>query len=505
MNQPAASDNVVGEMPASSDDDFEGPAGTPHIPSLDVPIRRIADTSYAAFEVRPPRAVFTRKLERICNAADERPEVDFEYRGLYGTRVRAKVRLVRLWVAGSYARGAATCGDLDLIFEHEVLQFDEPGAPETKHVGKALLGALPEVRTYAGTPQKNTSHLPMMEAVLLWSGPGCDWRAALEQIRLDPAAGPAQRRTSVLPFRMEQTHGAEELAHLEDLIDAREKGLVEWEFIPFDVQLLEPIPVGLLTGELGKAAFALNGVGTAKRRVVPAILRLLHARYAGTGALLHWHPDALVYGNTVVRLGRVFVRTACLSEHLAHSEVMVVPELTKRGPNGAWLVRRGPLHPLSRLLADARYWTAMKDADIEVTTLVNMEEPSWAGNSVQMIELFRDRDGVENVLEGYEPGDAAGMPGLADGVALLRALASCHRVEVEGNSGHVAVLRHHELRLVGHGARGAELLDAGLLQAPQPERHRVLRRQLADLNNAAEIVHRHMRKEVGAEIDPSLD
>ena len=167
---------------------------TPSVPDLRVEVRRLCDAMSAELEVRTPRAAFTRRLARLCERVDEASEVDVNFNPFFsgrGDQRTRRVKLQRLWAVGSYARGAPTCGDLDLVFEFTT--SGGPPFPSDRDTRRALFGAPPDIRFYAGTPERNSSLVRMDGARLVWSGPGCDWRKALASIPEDATAGPALR------------------------------------------------------------------------------------------------------------------------------------------------------------------------------------------------------------------------------------------------------------------------------------------------------------------------
>lgn len=431
---------------------------TPSVPDLRVDVRRLCDAVSAQLEVRTPRAAFTRRLARLCERVDEASEVEVHFNPFLsgrGDQRTRRVKLQRLWAVGSYARGAATCGDLDLVFEFTT--SGGPPFPSDRDARRALFGAPPDIRFYAGTPERNSSLVRMDGARLVWSGPGCDWRNALAAIPENVTAGPAHRPTSSLPLRFDQLGGADELPDLECLIAARERGEIDWEFIPFDPPLLESLPPEL-PGSLGEIQRSLENFSGAKTRaIMPAIVRLLHASYAGTPARLHRGHDDLRYGNTVLRLGSGSVRPSCVSSHLAIAEVIFAPHLTRRGPNGAWVVRRGPRHPLTLALQDVQFWVPTVDGESNpLQSLVTDEVPHWAG-PLQLLEGFPTKQAATDSLSQLDA-DAAPSPQRLQGRELLLALGGAQRVwwngrRVEGSFG--------ELRLTNDPlAQGWRLLQA---------------------------------------------
>jgi hypothetical protein len=428
---------------------------TPIVPELHVEIRRLPDTTAGQLEARTPRAAFTRRLARLCERLDQASEVEVRFKPyLLRDDLRSgRVKLQRLWAVGSYARGALTCGDLDLVFEFT--SQAGPPFPNDRDARLALFGSPPDFRFYAGTPEKNSSHVQMDSARLVWSGPGCDWRRALADIPEDRSAGPARRATSPLPLRFEQLGGADEVPDLECLIAARERGEIEWEFIPFDASLLAPLPTDL-PESLGEVQRWLEEfTGAKSRAIAPAIVRLLHARYAGSPARLHRGLADLAYGNTILRLGTGYVRPSCLFSHLALSEVMIAPHMTRRGPNGAWTVRRGPRHVLTLAMADVQFWvpTALGQSS-PLQELVTDDIP-WQSPR-QLLEGFPTKRDARRVLTRIDP-DATPAPRRLDARELVLALGGTQRFEWDGRS---LEAKFNDLRLTDPSAMGWEVLQA---------------------------------------------
>ncbi|MGN5476888.1 hypothetical protein ACTMU2_07810 [Cupriavidus basilensis] len=68
---------------------------------------------------RYPRAHFTALLRRVFERLDitsTRP-AEWTERFFFHERRSAAITIERIWVFGSYSRGAPDCGDLDLIVE----------------------------------------------------------------------------------------------------------------------------------------------------------------------------------------------------------------------------------------------------------------------------------------------------------------------------------------------------------------------------------------------------
>jgi hypothetical protein len=89
-------------------------------------------------ERRRERNSFTRALKRMCARLDDSGPQGVEWTDDYfRNRRTARVRVVALWVAGSYARGALDCGDLDVIIE---IVLEQGGMPPKSTVARAIFG-----------------------------------------------------------------------------------------------------------------------------------------------------------------------------------------------------------------------------------------------------------------------------------------------------------------------------------------------------------------------------
>jgi hypothetical protein len=186
-------------------------------------------------EDRRSHASFRRTLERIADRIDKQPLTiaEWTWRPYYNTPQQSRIRVHALWVAGSFARGASTCGDLDLIADASV---EAPGIdPGEAVMARAIVGRAPDVRLYIGTPDKNHSGIPFPEARLIWSKEDPDWRAALEAVRVDPGAARFARVADQLPLRGEQlgvAGGDDSPSVLTGLIDLKRDGVIDWRFVP---------------------------------------------------------------------------------------------------------------------------------------------------------------------------------------------------------------------------------------------------------------------------------
>ena len=161
---------------------------------------------------RIPRAVLTRRLERLLARVDATPErvVERNKSLVFGIDVRGpvRVRVDAIWVFGSYARGALECGDVDRIIQSHMEWAGPVTLDGRTYLGSSLLLSIGKVVSLVIGLLRNITfvdHHNYMrggtvldgeqvdrDVLLLWM-PGLDWRSALHGIAIDPAAGRAPR------------------------------------------------------------------------------------------------------------------------------------------------------------------------------------------------------------------------------------------------------------------------------------------------------------------------
>jgi hypothetical protein len=386
-----------------------------------------------ATEKRFPRATFTKKLTRICERLDACSTHTLTFRHWFFDHPESAISTTTsLWVVGSYARGALECGDLDLVLEVRSVGSEPP----ERTLMKAMTGAPAFVRCYAGTPSKNSSGIEFPNPRLIWTGPGCDWQAALGAITPDPAAGRAKRPIDALPFRVEQldTH----IEQLEELMKLKRQGIIEWNFIPFDQKLLAPMRGEdfKLSEDYIARAMEFERAGEKTLQLLPPLTRAMR-KIEPKGA---WHSELgrlrnLWCGGTLLRLGRPSTSTHRFDDDPQLRQLGLVPHLSARGPNGIWLIRRGRNHADTRTLAGVRAFYLVEDGTPCVVTCTDYTEERR--RQADVLELFLTRadalQGIDNWNEGIEPEDCS-FPEVTEviGSELLKLTSLCDVVCIDG-------------------------------------------------------------------------
>ncbi|MDP9893242.1 hypothetical protein J2W32_001456 [Variovorax boronicumulans] len=380
----------------------------------------------AATEKRFPRATFTRKLIRICERLDACSTHTLSFKHWFLNRPESCTSTAtKLWVVGSYARGALDCGDLDLVVE---VHSTGPEPPQRKLM-KALCGALPFVRCYAGTPAENSSGIEFPNPVEIWSGPGSHWRSAIDAITPDAAAGRAKRPIDALPFRVDQmdTH----IERLEELLKLKRKGVLEWNFVEFDQDSLAPLASGEFkeSEEYVARCLKLEFVSQKTLRLLPPLTRFM--RKVEPDGKWHGgfpHRTQMWCGGTLLLLGRPTPSVSRFDDDPKLRQLGLVPHLSARGPNGVWLLRRGRNHADTLALSGVKAFYLAEEGSPCIVTWVD-HSPGYE-RETDVLELFLTHAdalrGIEEWNEGTEPDDqlSAEVTEVSGG-GLLRLTGSC--------------------------------------------------------------------------------
>jgi len=197
------------------------------------------------------------------------------------------------------------------------------------------------------------SGVPFPEAVQIWSGCGCDWKGLINSMVLDPLAGKALRSTDSIPLRSEQLriYGNE----LVDAAQMEKDGILEWEFVVIDAQMLVPLPVGEVAQGEKSLVRCAQFLGKKSRQVLPAILCLMRQlEPKGSWDCDTFSSTAFRCAGTSVHIGMPPLAMGDLGSYPSLWQIALIPHISSRGLNGAWIIRRRPNHPDVTALADTR-------------------------------------------------------------------------------------------------------------------------------------------------------
>ena len=355
----------------------------------------------SGFEKRFPRNLFTQKLIKMCKRLDGLPAKTITWTSRYIQGLKSnEITINKIWVVGSYARGALTCGDLDIVIAFE---GKERYLAPSSEVIKGFFGRVQNTSFYEGTPEENSSGVAFPDAVEIWSGPGCNWMKALDSIVPDPSAGRANRPSDAIPLRLTQLNTTFE--HIDEVIKLLSDGVLESEYIPFSPEFFDPLinhdEKYMLSAE------CYPPLGSATRKILPGIFRVIEERDHFYRYEIKDRTE-LRCGGTDVRVGKPYLPHPELFDDLSLKAVALVPHLSAKGPNGVWFLRRGPNHPLVKSFDNKQAFILTDDG-----------KPSYIHHQDLMtdqnlcyLNIFSNKtradEGLSSWVDGLDAEDAAG-------------------------------------------------------------------------------------------------
>ena len=369
-------------------------------------------------EKRRGRASFTKTLEVMCKRLDDNPctEMAWEHPLVHGN-FTSTITIKSLWAVGSYARGAPTCGDLDIVAEMTAVSGPPPPHYE---VTRALFKSPKGVSLYLGTPTENSSGTAFPEALMIWTGAGSDWRGAIARIATDLTAVHFPRHTDRIPFRMDQLSCS--LSELEELLTLYDQQLIRWQFVP----LGEIDPIGTLSeDELELSKAVQFHCGKITRALLPHLITHFRQPTAWTKPYLRSGIKKTQFriGGTKVLVGRPAVPVQEL-DWLTTSELLIVPHQSARGPNGIWRIERGDKHPLLIATGKLPAWTLANSTGQPDFSYHLAEGDPINSSSARGIDLFTSLAGAQDWIDQVcEECDAVLSPKELTGRELLSCLA----------------------------------------------------------------------------------
>jgi len=324
---------------------------------------------------------------------------------------------------GSWAKGAFFCGDLDLIVDIEVIEGFLPMTPTLRRV---LIKGSRDVRLYIGKPEKNTSGVPVEEAVLIWSVSNRNWKKNIAIVKPNPMAERFVRKIDALPLRSEQLH--EKIDVLEKLVDLKNDDILDWSWAPVSDFNLDSSRWSNTASSFYEHIISHGG-----KKSMEA-MRFVIDWFEVNDPVQTWKIDhssraAFIINGNYVHVGRPSIDLRRLDHHSC-SGLMFVPHFTKRGPNGIWIIRRGTKHKLEKMFRDIGvYFLKWKDQSIAIVQAIS----DW--NKIHLIDLFlklTDADifareiSEEKESEYYSSG--------VSGKELLRIISLVDQVEIGGKA-----------------------------------------------------------------------
>ena len=284
-------------------------------------------------EVRLARAEMTKALVAMCTRLDETGVSHAHYAHEFAGDVISHFMPARLWVFGSYARGATECGDLDVLID---LDYQAGPCPPAEVVANVLFDEVNRLSLLLGTPEENNAGFDTTDAVLIWSGKGSDWQGAIDSIKVDTDAGRFERDHDQLPLRPQQFAAAMDTRSLVSW--GIRNGVFDSQFIPLeslDTSAFEP-----QAGNEAVLATLAHCPDQQTQALIPAIYKAIEPLEPNAPVVPGGEAD-FACGAIVIGVGKPYLMPWHL-ESDAVSHLLLVPHISERGPNGIWILSRGP-------------------------------------------------------------------------------------------------------------------------------------------------------------------
>lgn len=374
-------------------------------------------------ENRRSRASFTRSLQRICQRIDKKSVFDTDWRDdFFGGAQHSRLRVRSVWVAGSYARGALQCGDLDLVAD---IIAEEGLLPFTSTISRCVIGGAPDVRLYIGSPEKNSSGIVFPEAKLLWSADQSDWNAAIEAILAEATATRYRRPHDILPLRKEQTVDYGDEDTFGRILDLLGKDVLSSQWVP-----LSDINVKADRWSPAANVFFEKIAEWCGKRTQVAIPYVIEW-FTNNNRCDLWHKNYNESRHFKIGGAKVLVGRPCIDltllDSLSCSSVVVVPHLSRRGPNGLWILSRGTNHPVNKKFASCKAYYLTYEGCPSICEEID----GW--QHVHSFEFFRQQEQAAIRLRELNEDDDPLEIASAAGSTLLSLIAAVDIIEVDSD------------------------------------------------------------------------
>ncbi|MFM0077133.1 hypothetical protein PQQ86_38965 [Paraburkholderia sediminicola] len=330
--------------------------------------------------------------------------------------------------------------------------------PPASAVYRTFFGSTPDVRIYLGTPKANRSGLEVPQAILIWDGPGHDWRASIDRIVEDPDATRFNRPLDNLPFRAEQLGVPPDV--LEEIVAAEKCGIVKWA--------MSPLPTRLDADQLGRSGERfmrrVNLAGKKTQQVAAHVLAFMRPREHWFGSAPAWDGNNITWGGCKILMGYPYVPLHWL-DRLGVFELVIAPHISRRGPNGIWSIARGENHPLVERLRGVEFFIFGWGGGVPPQHLIYVTD-SDSFDSSYLVELFRTEEAANGVDIDWGNEEPMTVQKVS-GDNLLALLATADVVSIDGHE-YARSLRGKAACELDEVTADEALLDL-IAVAPQPK------------------------------------
>lgn len=383
---------------------------------------------YAQFpsqEARVSRKSLLRTLGALVAQLDKAPEVSMPTYGKVNSPSEGddsfnQVTATGMWVTGDIAYGASSARRLEVL-----LEFTAPNLAYLNHsqVILHLLGFNLNVKVYAGRPEMNETGGYCSRAVKVW-GPNLDSAAALNQLELMPTGTPPAKLFPLADDQLDMSP-LERMALKEKI----KSGVITSKFYPLD-EVVDPV---LTTSMLGPkqelirdAELVLPDPALDLTAAIYDYFRLVELCGAfRSKTTINADECYLQHGSAIVFPGRGIKPNVALLDQTLISSIAYIPELSEKGPNGFWVLERGPIHPLRKAVQGLAAWAK---TDVMGVLTVESSQPAGFDYVVSSLTLHQSSTAAEKAID--DGGAYACRSKLLEGEQLLLALSLADAVSI---------------------------------------------------------------------------
>ncbi len=372
-------------------------------------------------EEQHPRDSFTHVLKKIVRRIEARNTFQFEPSdGLVPLKEKITFKIVNLWVFGPWTSPPSKNGALNLLAEISI----EAGYFPSKSTMRRLLAQnIDDLQLHLGTPQKNDTGAPIVDAVFVWSENKRNWKDNIrtslkEKISSGERGGVAflsrnmltyldlwerefqlnmksnnvcestsgttnaKRKNDFIPLRPEQIRADGET--LAKLIEMNTRHILKWHWTPFSILKRRKIN----WSEQGLSFFKKVKQRSDKKTAEAMEFVVDWFEMNDTVRTWAYAPDSRdaywVNGNRV-DIGRRPIALDRLAHHYCYS-LLIVPRITRRGPNGLWRIMRGRNHEIEQTLKTVDFYCLKNDQN-----QLDIQEVYSNWRLISSLRLFRNQ------------------------------------------------------------------------------------------------------------------
>lgn len=208
-------------------------------------------------------------------------------------------------------------------------------------------------------------------------------------------------------------------------------GLWEWEFAEINEQMLSPTATDDTAEDVAYFKRCAPMMGRKSQDLIPAIIELMRQQEPfGSWSSADSSRTAFTCGSSELHLGRPGLPINFFDYSPWVRQLILIPHISARGPNGAWIIRRGPEHPARKALQGKHAYYLMTLGRTD--TIIYCDRSTY--RPPEAIELLQSQEEAKELAAQFADDDDFEAPeiGRAEGADLFALLGAVDIVEARG-------------------------------------------------------------------------